>query len=89
MGQGIGSTPNSRNVRVWRDDRRKMSAMPEHAPMPTDLLLAWGQGDAGAFDRLVPLVHSELRRLARHYMGTVKRDWRFAKLWLLRELGTK
>jgi RNA polymerase sigma factor (TIGR02999 family) len=32
-------------------------------------LLAWGQGDVGAFDRLVPLVHSELRRLARRYMG--------------------
>jgi RNA polymerase sigma-70 factor (ECF subfamily) len=32
-------------------------------------LLAWGHGDAGAFDRLVPLVHSELRRLARRYMG--------------------
>jgi RNA polymerase sigma factor (TIGR02999 family) len=32
-------------------------------------LLAWGQGDVGAFDRLVPLVHGELRRLARRYMG--------------------
>jgi RNA polymerase sigma factor (TIGR02999 family) len=32
-------------------------------------LLAWGQGDARAFDRLVPLVHGELRRLARRYMA--------------------
>jgi RNA polymerase sigma factor (TIGR02999 family) len=32
-------------------------------------LLAWGQGDVRAFDRLVPLVHSELRRLARRHMG--------------------
>jgi RNA polymerase sigma factor (TIGR02999 family) len=38
-------------------------------PTPTELLLAWGQGDVGALDRLVPLVHSELRRLARRYMG--------------------
>jgi RNA polymerase sigma factor (TIGR02999 family) len=36
---------------------------------PTELLQAWGRGDAGAFDRLVPLVHDELRRIARRYMG--------------------
>lgn len=35
---------------------------------PTALLLAWGRGDTGALDRLVPLVHDELRRLARRYM---------------------
>ena len=34
----------------------------------TQLLLAWGQGDKSALDRLIPLVQSELRRLARHYM---------------------
>lgn len=35
-------------------------------PVPdvTQLLLAWRQGDASAMDRLVPLVYSELRRLA-------------------------
>jgi RNA polymerase sigma factor (TIGR02999 family) len=44
-------------------------AISEHAPTPTELLLAWGQGDAAAFERLVPLVHGELRRLARRYMG--------------------
>jgi RNA polymerase sigma factor (TIGR02999 family) len=36
---------------------------------PTALLLAWGRGDKGAFDRLVPLVHDELHRLAHHYMA--------------------
>ena len=36
---------------------------------PTELLLAWGRGDAAAFGRLVPLVHEELRRMARRYMG--------------------
>ena len=36
---------------------------------PTALLLAWRRGDREAFNRLVPLVHDELRRLARHYMG--------------------
>jgi RNA polymerase sigma factor (TIGR02999 family) len=31
----------------------------------TDLLLAWGEGDRQALDRLVPLVYAELRRRAR------------------------
>ena len=35
---------------------------------PTALLLAWGRGETAAFDQLVPLVHDELRRLARGYM---------------------
>ena len=44
------------------------------APIPTDagdvtrLLLAWGQGDEDALNRLVPLVQSELHRIARRCM---------------------
>jgi RNA polymerase sigma factor (TIGR02999 family) len=38
-------------------------------PEVTALLLAWKQGDDGAFDQLVPLVHAELRRIARRHMG--------------------
>lgn len=34
-------------------------------PHVTELLLAWGRGDRVALDELVPLVHQELRRLAR------------------------
>ena len=34
----------------------------------TQLLVAWGDGDRAALDQLVPLVHAELRRLARGYM---------------------
>lgn len=41
---------------------------------PTELLLAWGRGDAGAFDELVPLVHAELRRVARRYLTRERRD---------------
>jgi DNA-directed RNA polymerase specialized sigma24 family protein len=37
-------------------------------PPVTDLLLAWGGGDESAFHQLIPLVHVELRRLARRYM---------------------
>jgi len=34
----------------------------------TRLLLAWRAGDAGALERLIPLVHAELRRIARGFM---------------------
>src|SRR3954449_8194812 len=39
------------------------------AANPTTLLLAWGRGDETALDQLIPLVHDELRRLARRYMA--------------------
>jgi DNA-directed RNA polymerase specialized sigma24 family protein len=35
---------------------------------PTALLLAWSRGEQAAFEALVPIVHEELRRLARQYM---------------------
>lgn len=37
-------------------------------PHVTELLLAWGSGDRSALDELVPIVHQELRRLARLQM---------------------
>jgi RNA polymerase sigma factor (TIGR02999 family) len=40
----------------------------------TQLLQAWGQGDRAAFDQLAPMVYSELRRLARHYMARERPD---------------
>jgi hypothetical protein len=40
----------------------------------TQLLQAWGEGDQGAFDKLVPVVYQELRRLARHYMVQERPD---------------
>lgn len=35
----------------------------------TQLLLAWGSGDETALERLMPLVHAELKRLAKRYMN--------------------
>ena len=46
-----------------------MGAFPKQPESPTALLLAWGRGDQAAFDELVPLVHDELRRIARRHMG--------------------
>lgn len=48
--------------------------MPDPLETPTELLLAWGRGEASAFDRLVALVHDELRRLARRYMRRERPD---------------
>jgi RNA polymerase sigma factor (TIGR02999 family) len=42
-------------------------AAAERSPV-TELLLAWGQGDESALDRLMPMVHEELHRLARREM---------------------
>jgi len=41
-----------------------------HRPSPhiTALLVAWSQGEQSALEQLTPLVHSELRRLARSYL---------------------
>ncbi len=41
------------------------------SPTPTEvtqLLVAWSDGDQAALDKLVPLVHAELHRLAKAYM---------------------
>jgi RNA polymerase sigma factor (TIGR02999 family) len=45
-----------------------MSGMPTRRLNATVLLQAWGRGDRAAFDALMPLVHQELRRLARSQM---------------------
>jgi RNA polymerase sigma factor (TIGR02999 family) len=49
--------------------RRYNLSIPQPLHSPTALLLAWGRGDQAAFEELVPLVHDELRRLARQHMG--------------------
>ena len=40
----------------------------------TALLHAWGQGDETALAELTPLVHAELRRMARRYVRSERRD---------------
>ena len=35
----------------------------------TDLLVAWGKGDEVALEKLAPLIHAELYRLAKGYMS--------------------
>lgn len=45
-----------------------------HSQEITHLLRAWGQGDAAALEKLMPLVYAELRRLARRYMNRQRPD---------------
>ena len=38
------------------------------SPPVTNLLVQWGRGEAECLGQLMPLVQSELRRIARRYM---------------------
>jgi RNA polymerase sigma factor (TIGR02999 family) len=40
----------------------------------TALLAAWGDGDRQAFDALLPVVHDQLKRLARRHMAQERSD---------------
>jgi RNA polymerase sigma factor (TIGR02999 family) len=42
-----------------------MPVIPDQSPDITTLLLAWRSGDEAALGRIVPLVHDELRKIAR------------------------
>ena len=48
--------------------------MSQQTTQVTSLLLAWRQGEAAALDRLMPLVHAELRRLAGGYLRRERAD---------------
>jgi RNA polymerase sigma-70 factor, ECF subfamily len=48
-----------------------MAASTSHAV--TGLLLAWSRGEQAALEKLVPLVYSELRRIAQRYMNRERR----------------
>jgi len=49
--------------------RRRIASIHPNTPDVTGLLLAWGTGDEEALEQLVPLVHGELRRIARRCMA--------------------
>jgi RNA polymerase sigma factor (TIGR02999 family) len=51
----------------------------------TELLRAWGDGDTGARDRLLPLVYAELRRRAAARLRRERRDHTFQATDLVHE----
>jgi len=53
------------------------NGMTTMSPAPhelTQLLVAWGDGDQSALDKLMPLVYDELHRLAHRYMARERRE---------------
>ncbi len=64
-----------------------MSSPDSAEPLPdvTELLVAWGQGDEAAFERLVPLVYAELHRMARRHMSHERADHTLQASGLLNE----
>ena len=55
---------------LWLTSLWQNFAMPDLSPQEvTQLLADWGKGDRSALDRLFPLVHSELRRIAQRQMN--------------------
>jgi RNA polymerase sigma factor (TIGR02999 family) len=52
----------------------------------TGLLLRWSEGDAGALDRLLPLVYAELRRIASKQLRAERQEHTLAPTALVHEL---
>ncbi len=59
--------------------------MTDETRQVTSLLIEWRQGDAGALDRLIPLVHDELRRLADRHLRRERSDHSFDPTDLVHE----
>ena len=62
----MGATDQNRSAHQQIDGYNASTMGPVQV---TALLRAWGDGDEAALDQLLPLVESELRRLARSYMA--------------------
>jgi RNA polymerase sigma-70 factor (ECF subfamily) len=60
---------NYRRKRETRKNGRKLGAALPNTANATALLDAWGRGDQSAFNQLLPLVHAELKGIARRYLG--------------------
>ena len=66
----FGHATSSAIVISCRAPQERVILMPAQSSNEiTGLLIAWSDGDESALDRLAPLIHSELHRLAHHYMG--------------------
>lgn len=59
--------------------------MPSQTHEVTSLLIEWRHGDAGALDRLMPVVYAELRRLADRYLRRERSDHSFDPTELVHE----
>jgi len=67
LAQFRGGLPLGSAAEAGRKRSRGIQLM-NSAENVTQLLVKWGEGDQKALDDLLPLVYSELRRLARNYL---------------------
>lgn len=67
---------------------RTSPAMPDHSDTNsvTELLQAWSQGDRSALDRLLPLIHDDLRLLARQRLQSLAPGGSMAATALVNEM---
>jgi RNA polymerase sigma-70 factor (ECF subfamily) len=59
------------------------------AEQMTRLLVDWSNGDKSALDKLMPVVHNELRRLARRYMNRERKGHTLQTTALVNEVYLK
>ena len=69
--------------------RRIKIREPNKAESVTELLIRWSRGERDCLDRLVPLVESELRRIAHHYMQRERADHTLQTTALVNEVYLK
>ncbi|HEY3841153.1 MAG TPA: sigma-70 family RNA polymerase sigma factor [Bryobacteraceae bacterium] len=69
-GHVVQSKPTVRAVKRTRGGNTMAAPSPEGV---TQLLKAWGNGEQQALDRLIPIVYTELHRLAHRYMERERR----------------
>ena len=69
-GQSLQKTAKKQAQSTWSATYAgvRLGALPVTVTNATALLQAWGRGETAALDRLMPLVHEELRRLAGRHM---------------------
>jgi RNA polymerase sigma factor (TIGR02999 family) len=63
--------------------------MDDSSPNITQMLIAWGNGDEEALDKLLPLVHDELHRIASRHMKNERRGHTLQTTALLNEAYEK
>lgn len=64
-----GARKGERQRQGWDPRRREKGVAPRAMSDVTALLIKWRGGDDGAVKKLLPLVHEELRRLAKRHMA--------------------
>jgi RNA polymerase sigma-70 factor (ECF subfamily) len=83
----IPSVLEAKNSRenVKRGEKGLEWGIPANPTRVTGLLLKWGQGDEGALERLIPLVHHELHKIARRCMADERAGHSFQATALVNE----